>query len=159
MVQASPIPATFAEATWDDVSPWYHELAQRPLEPTDAGAIKRWIADWSTLESTLFEAQANVAYSVDTGDTGREATHLRFTRGIGWRPTQGRRHFSITPLTPSTATVTRPKTVATGTTPSAKRSFPRIGRRLKRRKGLMSVDALLPWDVGYDPLGRPALRL
>ena len=31
MVQAPPTPATFADATWDDIAPWYSVLAERPL--------------------------------------------------------------------------------------------------------------------------------
>ncbi len=35
---------------------------------------------------------------------------------------------------------------------------PAIARRHEQRKALMGLDTLRPWDVGPDPLGRPALR-
>jgi oligoendopeptidase F len=35
---------------------------------------------------------------------------------------------------------------------------PAIARRLARRRQLMSLDTLRPWDGGVDPLGRPPLR-
>ncbi|MDQ4045483.1 MAG: M3 family oligoendopeptidase [Chloroflexota bacterium] len=87
MVQTAPTPETFADATWDDIAPWFRELADRPLDPGDTAGIEQWIADWSALESALFEAQAraNVAYSIDTSDPEKEATHLRFSRDIGPR--------------------------------------------------------------------------
>ncbi len=81
----SPTPATFADATWDDIAPWYRELEERPLDPDNADGIEQWLGDWSALESALMEAQqrANVAYSIDTADPEKEATHLRFSRDIG----------------------------------------------------------------------------
>lgn len=87
MVQTSPTPATFADATWDDIAPWYRDLAERPLDASDTAAIEQWITDWSTLESAVFEAQAraNVDYSCDTGDPAKEATFLRFSKDIGPR--------------------------------------------------------------------------
>jgi len=87
MVHAQPTPATFANATWDDIAPWYRDLAERPLNPRDTAAIEQWLADWSTLESAILEAhsRANVAYSCDTGDPEKEATFLRFSRDIGPR--------------------------------------------------------------------------
>ncbi len=85
MVQAPPTPATFADATWDDIAPWYTALSARPLDPEDTDGIRGWLADWSALESALMEAaaRANVAYSTDTSDPEKEANHLRFSRDIG----------------------------------------------------------------------------
>lgn len=87
MAQTSPTPATFADATWNDVAPWYHDLAERPVDSNDQSEVEQWLSDWSTLESALFEAQsrANVAYSCDTSDAEKEATHLRFSKDIGPR--------------------------------------------------------------------------
>lgn len=74
------VPSTaeaFDEATWDDISPYYEELAVRPL---DDGNIDAWLDDWSRLESLIYEARAraNFAYSCDTSDPKREETQLRF---------------------------------------------------------------------------------
>ena len=70
-------PDAFKEATWDDVRPFYEELASRPL---DAGNVEGWLADWSRFESLLSEASAlaSFAYSCDTSDPDREAAQLRF---------------------------------------------------------------------------------
>ncbi len=82
MTQTRPTPATFADATWDDIRPYYTELLDRPL---DANDTEDWLDDWSALESALMEAQqrANVDYSSDTGDADKEATFLRFSKDIG----------------------------------------------------------------------------
>ncbi len=70
-------PDAFKEAVWEDVLPFYEELASRPL---DADSAEQWLADWSLFESLLSEASAlaSFAYSCDTADPGREAAQLRF---------------------------------------------------------------------------------
>jgi oligoendopeptidase, M3 family len=70
-------PDAFNKATWDDVRPFYEELASRPL---DAGNVEDWLADWSRFESLLSEASALASfdYSCDTSDPDREAAQLRF---------------------------------------------------------------------------------
>ena len=70
-------PDAFKDATWEDVLPYYEELASRPL---DRGNVEAWLADWSQFESLLSEAGAlaNFAYSCDTRDPAREAAQLRF---------------------------------------------------------------------------------
>jgi len=87
MTQTAPTPATFADATWDDILPHYTELLDRPLE---SGDVEAWLDDWSTLESALMEAhqRANVAYSRNTADAGKEATFLRFGKDIGPKRTE-----------------------------------------------------------------------
>jgi oligoendopeptidase F len=35
---------------------------------------------------------------------------------------------------------------------------PALAKRYERRRALLGVDTLRPWDTGADPLGRPALR-
>ncbi|HYH10992.1 MAG TPA: M3 family metallopeptidase, partial [Thermomicrobiales bacterium] len=280
MVQAQPTPATFANATWDDIAPWYRDLAERPLDPNDTAAIEQWIADWSTLESALFEAhsRANVDYSCDTADPHKEAAFLRFSRDIGPRRNEAsvglanrlldtgytRDDLAVTlrkfqtdremfreeniPLEQELQATNAAYSKATGGmtvewegeeiplprlakflldpdqgtrerafrlqfapyiqqrdtladifdtqlrlrqqiarnagyenfldyTFDAKHRYsytaadcrawhdaveatfvPAVGRRLERRKQLMGVDTLRPWDTGQDPLGRPALR-
>ena len=81
-VSALPVsPAAFAKATWDDVAPYYEELAERPFAP---GTMDAWLRDWSTLEELLTEAAAlaMIAYTIDTGDAEKEADHLRFSTEV-----------------------------------------------------------------------------
>jgi oligoendopeptidase F len=70
-------PDAFKEATWDDVLPFYEELASRPL---DTSNVEGWLADWSRFESLLSEAQALAGfdYSCNTSDPKAEAAQLRF---------------------------------------------------------------------------------
>jgi len=74
-------PAAFANATWDDIVPYYDELAERPLGP---GTMDAWLHDWSTLEALLTEAAAlaMIGYTIDTGNAEQEAAHLRFSTEI-----------------------------------------------------------------------------
>lgn len=78
MVSGLPETAdAFRNATWDDVAPFYEELATRPL---DRRSVETWLADWSRFESLLYEAGAlaNFAYCIDTADHDAEEAHLRF---------------------------------------------------------------------------------
>lgn len=70
-------PDAFQDATWEDVLPYYEQLAVRPL---DRDNVEEWLADWSRFESLLSEAGAlaSFAYSCDTRDPVREAAQLRF---------------------------------------------------------------------------------
>jgi oligoendopeptidase F len=70
-------PDAFKEAVWEDVLPFYEELAGRSL---DADNVEQWLADWSRFESLLSEASAlaSFAYTCDTSDPAREAAQLRF---------------------------------------------------------------------------------
>jgi oligoendopeptidase F len=70
-------PDAFKDASWQDVLPYFEDLATRPL---DSGNVEDWLADWSRFESLLSEAAAlaNFAYSCDTADPEREAAQLRF---------------------------------------------------------------------------------
>jgi len=74
-------PAVFAKATWDDVAPYFEDLAARPLEPSN---IDAWLRAWSTLEELVTEAAARamIAYTIDTGDPDKEADHLRFSTEV-----------------------------------------------------------------------------
>ena len=74
-------PAVFAKATWDDVAPYFDDLAARPLEPSN---IDAWLRSWSTLEELVTEAAARamIAYTIDTGDPDKEADHLRFSTEV-----------------------------------------------------------------------------
>ena len=74
-------PADFAEASWDAIHPWYDALASVPL---DADSVGPWLAAWSRLEELVTEAaaEAMIAYTGDTRDPAKEATHLRFSAEI-----------------------------------------------------------------------------
>ncbi len=74
-------PTAFAKATWEDIAPYYDELAERPLTRE---AMDAWLQAWSTLEELLTEAAAlaMIAYTIDTGDAEKTADHLRFSTEI-----------------------------------------------------------------------------
>jgi len=74
-------PSAFAKAKWDDVAPYFDELAAWPLDPS---AMAAWLRTWSTLEELVTEAAARamIAYTIDTGDVDKEADHLRFSTEV-----------------------------------------------------------------------------
>jgi oligoendopeptidase F len=79
-----PLPdsaAALASATWEDVRPWFDELAERPL---DASTIPAWLDEWSRLEALLMEAasRAMIRYTVNTRDAAAEADYKRFSTTI-----------------------------------------------------------------------------
>ena len=82
-------PAAFTDAVWQDVHPYYEELATRPLDNQN---VEEWLADWSSFESLLSEAAslASFAYTCDTSDPNREAAQLRFGTQISPRAQEQR---------------------------------------------------------------------
>ena len=76
-----PDASAFAGASWEDIAPFYQELATRPL---DEATIEAWLADWSRLEGLVTEAAsvAMIAYTGDTTDGQKQATHLKFSTTI-----------------------------------------------------------------------------
>lgn len=74
-------PASLAKARWEDIVPYFDELAERPL---DESTIEGWLLAWSTLEELVTEAAAlaMIAYTIDTADAEKEADHLRFSAEI-----------------------------------------------------------------------------
>ncbi len=84
MAGVAVTPGTFADATWDEILPYYAALAERPL---DAANVEAWLHDWSTLEESLREAMAlaSIAYTTDTANPTKEAANLRFSRDIAPR--------------------------------------------------------------------------
>src|SRR5688500_7655989 len=76
-----PAPEALADARWEDVAPFYDQLAAAPL---DATTLDAWLEAWSTLEELLTEAasRAMIAYTLDTGDKEKEAAHLRFSTEV-----------------------------------------------------------------------------
>ncbi len=82
-------PDAFKDASWQEVLPYYEDLASRPL---DTSNVETWLADWSRFESLLSEAAAlaNFAYTCDTSDPDREAAQLRFGTQISPRAQEHR---------------------------------------------------------------------
>jgi oligoendopeptidase F len=76
-----PSPAAFAKASWDDVAPYFDDLASRPLDRT---TVEGWLRSWSTLEELVTEAasRAMIAYTIDTSDAEKQADHLRFSTEV-----------------------------------------------------------------------------
>lgn len=70
-------PEAFADATWDDIRPYYEELANRPLSTEN---VEAWLADWSRLDEMVSEAMSlsEVAYTTDTENAAKEAAQVRF---------------------------------------------------------------------------------
>ncbi len=89
MVGLPDSPDAFKDATWEDVQPYFEELAARPL---DRDSVESWLEDWSRFESLLSEAGAlaSFAYSCDTADPAREAAQLRFGTEISPKARQQR---------------------------------------------------------------------
>src|SRR5712691_7780829 len=79
----------FKNASWQEILPYYDELALRPLDIVN---VEAWLADWSRFESLLSEAAAlaNFAYTCDTADPDREAAQLRFGTQISPRAQEQR---------------------------------------------------------------------
>ncbi len=77
MVALPESPDAFADATWEDIAPYYEALATSPL---DRSNVEAWLSNWSAFESLLSEAGAlaGFAYSCDTSDPARESAQLRF---------------------------------------------------------------------------------
>jgi oligoendopeptidase F len=70
-----------AKSRWEDIAPYFDELAGRELEPE---TTEGWLREWSRLEELVTEAAARamIAYTVDTGNPDKEADHLRFSTEI-----------------------------------------------------------------------------
>jgi oligoendopeptidase F len=73
--------SAFANATWDDIAPYFQWLEDRPLDTSNA---EDWLADWSRLEELIWDAasRTGVAFTTDTADPDKEAAYLRFTSEI-----------------------------------------------------------------------------
>jgi oligoendopeptidase F len=74
-------PTALSKARWEDIVPYFDELAERPIDPE---SIESWLQAWSTLEELVTEAAAvaMIAYTIDTSDAEKEADHLRFSTEI-----------------------------------------------------------------------------
>ena len=76
-----PSPSDFAKASWEELAPYFDDLAARPLSVASVGA---WLAEWSRLEELITEAAARamIAYTIDTSARDRESDHLRFSTEV-----------------------------------------------------------------------------
>ena len=76
-------PAAFREATWEEVLPWYDQLAEAPLA-ADGSDLEPWLAAWSRLDALLAEAgtEAMIAYTGNTANGAAEERYLRFSTEI-----------------------------------------------------------------------------
>jgi oligoendopeptidase F len=76
-----PSPSALAQARWEDIAPYFDELAGRQLEPE---TTEPWLREWSRLEELVTEAAARamIAYTIDTSNRNKEADHLRFSTEI-----------------------------------------------------------------------------
>jgi oligoendopeptidase F len=74
-------PASLADATWDDIAPYYESLAAAEVSPDE---YEGWVRAWSRLEELVDEAGtvAMIAYTCDTADPEKEAANLRWTSDI-----------------------------------------------------------------------------
>lgn len=76
-------PAALREATWDDIRPWYDQLAEAPLA-ADGSDLDPWLAAWTCLDALVGEAgtEAMIAYTANTADQAAEERYLRFSMDI-----------------------------------------------------------------------------
>ena len=76
-----PSPSALAKSSWEDIAPYFDDLAGRAL---DTESIEGWLREWSRLEELVTEAAARamIAYTIDTSDSAKEADHLRFSTEI-----------------------------------------------------------------------------
>ncbi len=74
-------PTALAKARWEDIAPFFDELAEREL---DGSSIEGWLHAWSRLEELVTEAAAlaMIDYTIDTSNPEKEADHLRFSSEI-----------------------------------------------------------------------------
>jgi oligoendopeptidase F len=76
-----PSPSALAKSSWEDIAPYFDELAARQLDPE---TVHAWLREWSRLEELVTEAAARamIAYTIDTSNPDKEADHLRFSTEI-----------------------------------------------------------------------------
>jgi len=83
MIELPASPEAFRDAAWDDVLPYYNQLATVDL-PLDDAIIERWLSTWSRLDTLVGEAGtlAMIAYTGNTADAAAEQAYLRFSMEI-----------------------------------------------------------------------------
>jgi hypothetical protein len=65
-----PSPSALAKSSWEDIVPYFDDLAGRAL---DTESIEGWLREWSRLEELVTEAAARamIAYTIDTSDPAK----------------------------------------------------------------------------------------
>ncbi len=83
MIELPATPDAFRNATWDDVRPYYEQLATIHVDD-DTAAVELWLSTWSRLDTLVGEAGtlAMIAYTANTADTDAETTYLRFSMDV-----------------------------------------------------------------------------
>jgi oligoendopeptidase F len=83
MIELPASPEAFRDAGWDDILPYYEQLATAALEATTP-SVESWLRAWSRLDTLVGEAGtlAMIAYTKNTADTAAETAHLRFSMEI-----------------------------------------------------------------------------
>ena len=83
MIELPASPEAFRDAAWDDILPYYEQLATMALEATST-VVEPWLSTWSRLDTLVGEAGtlAMIAYTGNTADTAAETAYLRFSMEI-----------------------------------------------------------------------------
>ncbi len=83
MIELPASPEAFRDAAWDDVLPYYNQLAEVALTLDDT-VVEPWLATWSRLDTLVGEAGtlAMIAYTANTADASAEQAYLRFSMEI-----------------------------------------------------------------------------
>lgn len=83
MIELPASPEAFRDAAWDDILPFYEQLATMALEATST-VVESWLSTWSRLDTLVGEAGtlAMIAYTGNTADTAAETAYLRFSMEI-----------------------------------------------------------------------------
>jgi oligoendopeptidase F len=83
MIELPASPEAFRDAAWDDILPYYEQLATIALEDTTT-VVESWLRTWSRLDMLVGEAGtlAMIAYTGNTADTAAETAYLRFSMEI-----------------------------------------------------------------------------
>ncbi len=83
MIELPAAPDAFRDATWEDVRPYYEQLATVDVAD-DTAAIESWLSTWSRLDTLIGEAgtRAMIAYTADTANAVAEQAYLRFSMEV-----------------------------------------------------------------------------
>ena len=83
MIELPASPEAFRDAGWDDILPYYEQLATIALDSTTT-VVEAWLRTWSRLDMLVGEAGtlAMIAYTGNTADTAAETAYLRFSMEI-----------------------------------------------------------------------------
>ncbi len=113
MIELPATPDVFRNATWDDVRPYYEQLATVAVDDSTS-AVEAWLAMWSRLDTLVGEAGtlAMIAYTANTADEAAEKAYLRFSMEVFPKMEEqqvrlARRLVEFAPTRPDLATTVR----------------------------------------------------